>query len=143
MSNSYAHLPAVSNVVFKALGTVMAEPIVVAYQQLAHIEMLFQYALHEHLCREGSHVGAEGQDDTTVYACQFKQPDLLCQRCEQLGLIVFMQHLARMAVEGDDHRLHTGLFGCLAHLLQDELMASVYAVEEAYGGHLRRSEVYV
>ena len=72
-----------------------------------------------------------------VHARALQEIEFLLQRGEQAGLVVGMEHLAGMLVEGDDHRLAALLPRGLNHMGDEKLMPTVYAVEEADGGHAR------
>ena len=67
-----AHLLAVGGILVEALGTVVTEAVVVAYEQAAHPEAVVQHLLHKLLGRQLSHLQVEVQHLHTVYTRGFE-----------------------------------------------------------------------
>ena len=115
----------------------MAEAVVVADEEFGHVEPLQQQVVHEVAGRELRQGRVEMEHGHHVHARALQEIEFLLQRGEQAGLVVGMEHLAGMLVEGDDHRLAALLPRGLNHMGDEKLMPTVYAVEEADGGHAR------
>ena len=93
-----------------------------------------QHLLHKLPGRQLSHLQVEVQHLHTVYTSGFEQLQLGVGRRKELRYIGCMHHLARMLVEGYDHRLHPPVLGGLLKAVYNKLVSAVYAVEEADGG---------
>lgn len=83
-----------------------------------------------HTCVEVEHLDAVGTR-------KVEQSQLLVERCDELRHIVGMHHLARMAVEGDDHRLLSDAVSHFVESAYEELMTPMHAVEETYSSRKR------
>ena len=133
----HPHLAAIGHIVGEALGAVVAEAVVVADEEFGHVEPLQQQVVHKLAGGEPRQGRVEMDHGHHVHARSLQEIEFLLQRGEQAGLIVGMEHLAGMLVEGDDHRLAALLPRGLHHMGDEKLMAPVYAVEEADSGHAR------
>ena len=133
----HPHLAAIGHIVGEALGAVVAEAVVVADEEFGHVEPLQQQVVHEVAGGKLRQGRVEMEHGHHVHARALQEIEFLLQRGEQAGLVVGMEHLAGMLVEGDDHRLAALLPRGLNHMGDEKLMPTVYAVEEADGGHAR------
>lgn len=108
----------------------MAKAVVVAYEQQAHAQPLFQHLLHKLLCREGRHLGREVQHLDMINAQTLQQPHLILSGGEQLRHIVGLQHLSGVQVECYHHALQSpGLCQAL-HLVNEVLMSAVHTIKK-------------
>ena len=67
-----------------------------------------------------------------------KQQQLGIERAQHLRLIIRLQHLAGMRIEGDDGGLQAILSCCLYEMMNQELMSTMHPVEETDGCHTWR-----
>lgn len=72
-----------------------------------------------------------------VGSSEVEQAQFLVERCDELRHIVGMHHLARMAVEGDYHRLLSDVVSHFVESVYEELMSLVYTVKETYSSRKR------
>lgn len=93
--------------------------------------------MHEVVSRQHCHTCVEVEHLDAVGTSEVEQSQLLVERCDELRHIVGMHHLARMAVEGDYHRLLSDVVSHFVESVYEELMSLVYAVEETYSSRKR------
>ena len=78
-------------------------------------------------------LGREMQHAHLIHSRLPQHPNLLVEGGEQARHIVSMEHLARMAVEGDEHRLHAQPCGLPAQLVRQVTVTQVYPIKKTYG----------
>ena len=132
-----AELATVGHVIVEALGAVMAEPVVVANDKGLDIQSLGKHLPHEFLCRERGHLLAEAQHRHVVDTCEGDELQFALKGGKQLGLVVLVEHLPGMAVEGDDERGEPGPSGLFHDIGNEKLVAAMHAIEKSYRGNAR------
>ena len=115
----------------------MAEAVVVADDELAHVELVVEDLLHEVMGREGCHLLREMEHSHIVHPREREQLQFAVERGQQARLIVLAEHLPRMSVKSDHQRLQACFAGFFHDVGYQKLMAAVYAVEEPDRGHAR------
>ena len=133
-----AQFAAMAHVVGKAFLAIVAEAVVVAYEQEAHAQLLQQHLLHELAGRERCQLAIEREHFDAPDGCLLQQLQLFFGRGEQLGLPVGADDLARMIGKGDDERAQSALTGHPAQLADEVLMTAMHAIEKADGGCRRQ-----
>ena len=93
--------------------------------------------LHELPGTQRGQCKIEMHDHNVVDARAREQHEFVFECGQQLRLIVLLQYLTGMLVEGDDHRPQTTATGFVGDLTDEEAVTTVHAVEEANGGHGR------
>ena len=132
-----AHLAAVAHIIAEALGAVVAKAVVIADDQLLDTKLLMEDELHELAGTQRGQRKVEMHDHDIVDTRAREQHELVFEGGQQLRLIVLLQYLTGMQVEGDDHRPQTTATGFVGDLSNEEAVAAVHAVEETDGGHGR------
>ena len=115
----------------------MAETVVVTYEQRAHTQLTVQHLKHEVVSRQRCHTCVEVEHHDAVGTRKVEQSQFLVERCDELRHIVGMHHLARMSVEGDDHRLLSDAVSHFVESAYEELMTHMHAVKETYSSRKR------
>ena len=111
----------------------MSEAVVVADQELPHVQLPAEHLVHEPAGRESGQRPIEMQYEGVVDLCFRKQLQFPVERRQQLRLVVCLQYLSWMAVEGDYGRCHSRL-PCLVDDTSDqEPVSPVYPIEESDG----------
>ena len=133
-----AHLPAVAYVIFESLLAVVTEAMVVADEEFPYVEMVVEHLLHKLSCRHGSHRLVEMQHHSIIHFRLRKQQQLGIERTQHLWLVIRLQYLAGMRIEGDDGGLQAILSCRLYEMMNQELMSPMHPIEETDGCHTRR-----
>ena len=132
-----AHLAAVAHIVAEAFGAVVAKAVVVSDDQLSDTKLLTEDELHELPGTQRGQRKVEMHDHDIVDTRAREQHELVFECGQQLRLIVLLQYLTGMLVEGDDHRPQTTATGFVGDLTDEEAVTAVHTVEKANGGHGR------
>ena len=132
-----AHLLAVAHVILKSLCTVVTEAMVVADEEFPYVEMVVEHLLHKLSCRHRSHRLVEMQHHGIIHFRLRKQQQFGIERAQHLRLIIRLQYLAGMRIEGDDGGLQAILSCRLYEMMNQELMSPMHPVEETDGCHTR------
>ena len=131
----YPYLAPICLVLEESLGAGEGppKPMVITDDQHAHPQLFLQHLLHELLGRERRHLHIEGQDIDVIDACSPEQCHLLLGGRQQRRHSSGREHRPRVAVEGDEQRLHTTPQCLIPHLPDEALMAAMHAIKEADG----------
>ena len=113
----------------------VAEAVVIAHHEFFHAIALAEETAHEVACRKLRHLHREIEHHAGVDAALRQMAVFLFGRVEQHGTIVGLQHLARMALEGDGHARHVVFTRQPLHLREKIAVAGVDTIEETDGGH--------
>ena len=116
----------------------MTEAMVVADEEFPYVEMVVEHLLHKLSCRHGSHRLVEMQHHGIIHFRLRKQQQFGIERAQHLRLIIRLQYLAGMRIEGDDGGLQAILSCCLYEMMNQELMSPMHPIEETDGCHTWR-----
>ena len=133
-----AHLLAVAHVILESLLAVVTKAMVIADEEFPYVEMVVKHLLHKLLCRHRSHRLVEMQHHGIIHFRLRKQQQFGIERTQHLWLVICLQYLAGMRIEGDDSGLQA-IHSCrLYEMMNQELMSPMHPVEETDGCHTRR-----
>ena len=132
-----AHLLAVAHVIFESLLAVMTEAMIVADEEFPYVEMVVEHLLHKLSCRHRSHRLVEMQHHSIIHFRLRKQQQLGIECAQHLWLIICLQYLAGMRIEGDDGGLQAILSCRLYEMMNQELMSPMHSIEETNRCHTR------
>ena len=111
---------------------------IVADEEFPYVEMVVEHLLHKLSCRHRSHRLVEMQHHGIIHFRLRKQQQFGIERAQHLRLIIRLQYLAGMRIEGDDGGLQAILSCCLYEMMNQELMSPMHPIEETDGCHTRR-----
>ena len=111
---------------------------VVADEEFPYVEMVVEHLLHKLSCRHRSHRLVEMQHHDIIHFRLRKQQQFGIERAQHLRLIIRLQYLAGMRIEGNDGGLQAILSCCLYEMMNQELMSPMHPIEETDGCHTRR-----
>ena len=116
-------------------GRAMPEPEVVADHHDRRVQRLDQHVVHERLGAELGERRGERDHAERVHAQLLDQFGLAHRLGQHRRVRAGPDHLGRVRVEGDHHRLEPEIAGALHRMADDRLVAAMNAVEDADRDH--------